>query len=89
MRPEHCRRPSLPAAPPSGSRNRDQHVRSSLRERAGMSCASGLLADRRGSTAILTAFSLALVLGFVALGIEAARGLQVQRALQAAADSGP
>ncbi|MFN3590973.1 MAG: TadE/TadG family type IV pilus assembly protein, partial [Thermaurantiacus sp.] len=53
-----------------------------------MSCASGLLADRRGSTAILTAFSLALVLGFVALGIEAARGLQVQRALQAAADSG-
>jgi hypothetical protein len=48
----------------------------------------GLLEDRRGSTAILTALSLALVLGFVALGIEAARGLQVQRALQAAADSG-
>ncbi len=52
-----------------------------------MSLAGRLLADERGTTAVLTAFSLAGLLGFVALGMEAARGLHMQRTLQTAADA--
>ena len=46
-----------------------------------------LLADRRGATAVLTALTLATVMGFVALGIESATGLHKGRALQDAADA--
>lgn len=53
-----------------------------------MTLLRALLADRRGGTAILTALSLSLILGFVALGIESARGLNLQRTLQGAADAG-
>lgn len=46
-----------------------------------------LLADTRGATAVLTALSLASVIGFVALGIEASTGLHAKRGMQDAADS--
>jgi hypothetical protein len=52
-----------------------------------MSVVRALLADRRGGTAILTALSLALILGFVALGVETARGLNAKKTLQGAADA--
>ena len=46
-----------------------------------------VLADTQGATAVLTALVLATVTGFVALGIEAASGLQAKRAVQDAADA--
>ncbi len=46
-----------------------------------------LFADESGATAVFTALSLAAVMGFVALGIEAATGLQEQRSVQNAADA--
>ncbi len=46
-----------------------------------------LACDERGATAVLTALVLAAILGFLALGIEAALGLLAQRRLQEAADS--
>jgi hypothetical protein len=53
-----------------------------------MSLLQRLLADERGTTAVLTALSLAAILGFLALGMESARGLHSKRLLQAAVDQG-
>jgi hypothetical protein len=48
----------------------------------------GLCADERGASTIFTALSLSAILGFVALGLNAAGGLAVKRDLQLAADHG-
>ena len=48
----------------------------------------GLGADERGVSTIFTALSLSAILGFVALGINAAGGLATKRDLQQAADLG-
>jgi uncharacterized membrane protein len=48
---------------------------------------AALLRDRRGSTAIFAALSMSTMLGFVALGVDAAHWLHLRQRAQAVADA--
>lgn len=48
---------------------------------------AALLHDRRGSTAIFAALSMSAMLGFVALGVDAAHWLHLRQRTQAVADA--